>query len=96
MRRILVACGMTAVLAVATPPSALAANVSADCGSAGGAFYTHGTADNWQDHTHDGLLWHVWYYGRQYKTHGWGFEIGLETGTVNGPNLFAPGARCIT
>jgi len=74
MRRILVACGMTAVLAVATPPSALAASVSADCGSAGGAFYTHG----------------------KYKTHGWGFEIGLETGTVNGPNLFAPGARCIT
>lgn len=87
---------MVTALLVGLPTIALAANVSANCGSAGGAFYTHGTADNWQDHVHDGILWHVWYYGSQFQSHQWGFETGVETETVNGPNLFAPGARCIT
>jgi hypothetical protein len=72
---------------------AWAANVSANCYT-GGYFITYGTADNWQDHTHDGLLWHTWYYDRQYKSKNWGWETGPETGTVNGPNLSSPGAVC--
>lgn len=67
--------------------------MSANCGT-NGYFITYGTATNWQDHTHDGLLWHTWYYGTQYKSHGWGSEAGLETGTVNGPSLSGPGAIC--
>ncbi len=81
----------TFVLVIA--PAAMAANVSAPCYS-GGYFVTYGTADNWQDHTHDGILWHTWYYGRQYRSHDWGFHTGNQSGTVNGPNLSNPGAVC--
>lgn len=90
---------LTAVLVVALmlvgwiALPAMAANVSAECGG-GGYFYTKGTADNWQDHTHDGNLWHTWYYGRQYKQYNWGFEAGTEYGTVDGPNLSGAGAMC--
>ena len=79
------------VAAIAMP--AMAAYVSSDCLS-GGNFVTYGTADNWQDHTHDGYLWHTWYDGRKTKSHNWGFETGMEYGTVNGPNLSNPGAQC--
>lgn len=96
MKRRLIGLVMAAILLLTLPTLALAANVSANCGSAGGSFSTYGTADNWQDHGHDGVIWHTWYYGRQSKTHGWGYEVGYETGTVNGPNLFNAGARCIT
>ena len=80
---------LTAYLAV----PAWAASVSADC-AGGGYFTTKGTADDWQDHVHDGVLWHTWYYGRATKSHTWGWETGTEGGTVNGPNLAYPGAVC--
>lgn len=79
---------------VALPGLVLAANVSANCHTYGGTFITYGTADNWQDHVHDGEFKHSWYYGRQYIDEGWGFETGTETGTVNGPNLTGAGAAC--
>jgi hypothetical protein len=82
-------------MVLALPAQALGANVSANCGVGGASFVTRGTADNWQDHTHDGILWHTWYFGRQFKAHDWGFETGLETGTVNGPNLANPSAICL-
>lgn len=95
IRRFLSSFVMVTALLVAMPAQALAVTVAADCGG-GGSFSTYGTADNWQDHVHDGILAHYWYYGRQSKTHGWGYEVGYETGTVNGPNLWNAGARCIT
>jgi len=86
---------MSTVLLAALPTMALAVNVSANCGAGGGSFRTEGTADNWQDHWHDGAGWHFYYYGRQFKVKSWGFETGLETGEVYGPYV-AAGARCIT
>ncbi len=96
MKRLLGSVVMSVALLAALPAMALAATVQANCTSAGGSFRTHGTADNWQDHVHDGILWHVWYFGRSFQVHSWGFETGVESATVNGPNLFNPGAVCIT
>lgn len=95
MRRLLCSLVMSTVLLAGLPTMALAVNVSANCGAAGGNFRTHGTADNWQDHFHDGAGWHFYYYGRQFVVKSWGFETGLETGQVYGPNV-AAGAYCIT
>lgn len=93
-RQPLVAFVVAALLISAAVAPAFAAGVSANCGD-GGSFITFETADNWQDHTHDGILWHTWYYDRQTKSHNWGLEFGLETATVNGPNLGNPHASCI-
>jgi ribosomal protein L2 len=93
VRRRLVAATAALGIVLTAPAQALAANVSASCGG-GGYFVTRGTADNWQDHTHDGGLWHTWYYGRSFKSHSWGWESGTEVGTVNGPNLANPSAIC--
>lgn len=83
------------VMLIAVPSLALATTVGASCNTVdGGMFTTHGTADNWQDHTHDGTVWHTWYYGRATKYHGWGIEYGIESATVSGPNLTSPGATC--
>lgn len=97
MKRSITAALLMACRVAGIPSLALAApvSVSANCGSGGGTFQTYGTADNWQDHVHDATLWHTWYYGRQYKSHSWGFETGWESGTVDGPNLASPGATCI-
>jgi len=86
--------GVALVLALALAPATNAAGVSADCGD-GDIFFTFGTADNWQDHTHDSLLTHFYYYGRRTMSRNWGYEFGLETGTVAGPNLGNPHASCI-
>lgn len=94
MRRTIVMFAVLAMLGGVLALPAMAANVSANCGT-GGYFYTYGTADDWQDHVHDSTLWHVWYYGRQYQSHNWGWEAGTEYGTVDGPNLSSPGARCV-
>lgn len=94
MRRIFSALAVSALLVGVLAVPAMAASVSANCGS-GANFVTYGTADNWQDHTHDGTLTHIWYYGRAYKSVNWGYETWMEYGTVNGPNLSSPGAHCI-
>ena len=94
MRRLLRSLVISTVLLAAVPTMALAVNVSANCGG-GGNFRTEGTADNWQDHYHDGAGWHFYYYGRQFVVKSWGYEEGIETGQVYGPYV-AAGARCIT
>lgn len=95
MKQRLISLAMAAILLLGLPTLAVAANVSANCTTSGGIFSTYGHADNWQDHVHDGILWHTWYTGRQFKSHSWGMEYGLETGTVNGPNLSGAGANCL-
>lgn len=83
------------LLAIAAPSIALAATVGASCNTYdGGIFTTHGTADNWQDHTHDGWTVHIYYYGRATKYVGWGVEYGAQSATVTGPNLSGQGATC--
>ncbi len=93
VRRLLVVIMIMAMIMVLAAAPALATSVSANCGTSG-YFYTRATADNWQDHWHDGNLWHTWYYGTQYKAHGWGSESGLQYGDIYGPNLTSPSAIC--
>ncbi|NOY54370.1 MAG: hypothetical protein GXP34_00065 [Actinobacteria bacterium] len=84
---------MAMIMVLAAAP-AQAANVSASCGT-GGFFYTRGTADYWQDHTHGGYLVHYYYDTTQVPiSHNWGFETGNQYGSVNGPNLTNPAAMC--
>lgn len=94
MRRIFAALAVSAMLVAVLAVPATAASVSANCGS-GANFVTYGTADYWQDHTHDGILVHIYYTGRAYKSVNRGYETWMEYGTVNGPGLGSPGAYCI-
>jgi len=73
---------------------ALAANVSANCGT-GGFFYTRGTADYWQVHSHGGVSVDYTYPEEHVtKMHNWGWLTGNQVGGVNGGNLTSPGAMC--
>lgn len=78
---------------VALPPQAAAATVSASCGGSG-LFRTSGSAIDWQDHTHHGVLWHTWYFGRQAVSHNWHFDTGTQYATIEGPSLLSPKAVC--
>jgi len=82
---------MTLVLSVAP---ALAVGVSSNCGSDGGEFFTKATATDWQDHTHDGVMVHYWYYGKALKSTHWGPEYGWQFATIEGPSLSGPQAAC--
>jgi hypothetical protein len=95
MRRRLSGLLVVAILVLAVPAQALAADVSANGTSSGGYFSTKGTAFNWQHHYHDAGFWETYYSGTQYKSHSWGFETGVEYGEVYGQNLTGPGAYCL-
>lgn len=83
-------------LVAATASPVLADDVSANCTAQGGVFSTSGYARGWQEHWHDGQLWQVSYDNvMRWKSHTWGFEVGIETGEVLGGWLTSASARCL-
>lgn len=88
VKRVFAAAVMTSAVLLGVPGVAIAAYVSANCGS-GGYFYTTGTADNWQDHYYGQSFEQFRYSGRQYRSKYWGYVYGWQGGEVYGTRLIA-------